>query len=348
MFNTDAVATLYTQNRSMLDEVIALEAALVGRFYGMEQAVRCMLLSAMSGEAMVMIGPPGTAKSRLIRAFCSLIGVLDRDPREEVDASETSEKHERYFEYLLTQFTEPSELFGYFDMAKLMGPAPQLERMVKGQMQRAEVVFLDEVFNASSAILNALLTFMNERKFHDRGIVHDAPMKMLFAATNHPPREEGLGAVYDRFLLRCRMENAAASHGTIARLLNAAWAETHSHAKTQKGRFAALPTAFEGYRRGIDAMTSEGKLSITDASPVVAALASLVATVRARELSEMSNRRLVKFSGVILAQALLRSAKENAPSAEIKISDLMVILDYGLDQVDAGLVEKLRQEFVIG
>ncbi|MDO9524998.1 MAG: ATP-binding protein, partial [Gemmobacter sp.] len=116
MFTKDTVSLIYQQNRELLQRVLLLEKELIGRFYGMDAAVRCMMLSAMSGEAMVMIGPPGTAKSRLIRAFCSLIGVLDRDPRDSdpiLSAGAVKQKDERYFEYLLTQFTEPSELFGY-------------------------------------------------------------------------------------------------------------------------------------------------------------------------------------------------------------------------------------------
>jgi MoxR-like ATPase len=351
MFTSETVNLIYSQNRDLLRQVLDLEKQLLARFYGMDVAIRCMMLSAMSGEAMVMIGSPGTAKSRLIRAFCSLIGVLDRDPRDSAEPSAqqgaAKKKDERYFEYLLTQFTEPSELFGYFDLAKLQGGNPVLERMTHGQMQRAEVVFLDEVFNASSAILNALLTFMNERKFHDRGIVHDAPMKMLFAATNHPPREEGLGAVYDRFLLRCRIENAAAGRDSLASLLQAAWTETHEHGQTAKGLFKTLPGALELYRYGIDELTTCGALKIDPVSKVVAQLASVVATVRAKELSDMSNRRLVKFSAIILAQALLRAQAEGAATAAIAPRDLIVILDYGLDQPDPGVVEKLRQELFL-
>lgn len=350
MFNKQDVNLIYSQNRDLLAEVLRLESVLSNRFYGMESAVRCMMLSAMTGEAMVMIGPPGTAKSRLIRAFCSLIGVLDHDPRDEVNAADTEgrAKDEKYFEYLLTQFTEPSELFGYFDLAKLMGPNPVLERNVIGQMQRAEVVFLDEVFNASSAILNALLTFMNERKFHDRGMVHSTPMKMLFAATNHPPREDGLGAVYDRFLLRCRMENAAAGHEPIARLLQAAWTETHSHGDTKRGAFRMLPDALERYRSIIETQTTNKQLSIDPTSPTVAQLAAIVAIARTKELSEMSNRRLVKFSGIIMAQALLRCAADKAASAEILPRDLAVLLDYGLDQADPGSIAKMRQDLLLG
>lgn len=348
MFKKDNVSEIYRQNRALLAEVLRLETELQSRFYGMESAVRCMMLSAMTGEAMVMIGPPGTAKSRLIRAFCSLIGVLDHDPRDVVAPTEgTQKKDEKYFEYLLTQFTEPSELFGYFDLARLQGPNPELVRMTHGQMQRAEVVFLDEVFNASSAILNALLTFMNERKFHDRGVVHDTPMKMLFAATNHPPREDGLGAVYDRFLLRCRMENVQAGFEPLANLLKAAWTETHSHGATGHDAFKALPAALEKYRDGIEDLTTAQQLQIDDTGKVMAQLAGLIATVRAKELSEMSNRRLVKFSAIVLAQALLRAQADGAETAEILPRDLMVLLDYGLDQPDPGTVEKLRQELLL-
>lgn len=349
MFNTAAVDAIYRDNRETLSRVLALEKELNGRFYGLEAAVRCMMLSAMTGEAMVMIGPPGTAKSRLIRAFCSLIGVLDRDPREMPAAAGAGGKVRSgtYFEYLLTQFTEPSELFGYFDLAKLMGANPALERITVGQMQEAEVVFLDEVFNASSAILNALLTFMNERKFHDRGVVHDARMKLLFAATNHPPREEGLGAVFDRFLLRCRVENVRAGHEHMARLLRSAWTETHSHADVRKGDFRDLPDRLAAYRDAIETATTQDRLAIDGASPVVAQLSALVAMVRARELSEMSNRRLVKFSAIVLAQAMLRAADAGAATAALVPRDLLVLLDYGLDQDEPGHVEKIRQDLLL-
>ena len=152
---------------------------------------------------------------------------------------------------------------------------PRLERNVIGQMQRAEVVFLDEVFNASSAILNALLTFMNERKFHDRGVVYPTPLKMLFGATNHAPREEGLGAVYDRFLLRCRMENAPAGHDALSRLLSAAWTETHSHADAGQGHFKDLPGTLQTYRDTIETMTTEGKLVVDPLGKALPQLAAM-------------------------------------------------------------------------
>lgn len=353
MFDRDAINLIYRHHRPTFERALELEEALNSRFFDMDKAVRCMILAAITGEAMVMIGPPGTAKSRLIRAFCSHVGVLEQDPRDmagpaDMAAPDTArEKNERYFEYLLTQFTEPSELFGYFDLAKLSGPEPRLERITRGQMQRAEVVFLDEVFNASSAILNALLTFMNEHKFHDRGLVHDTPLKMLFAATNAPPREEGLGALYDRFLLRCWMENAPAHHEAVASLLEAAWTETHSQGDTRHGEFMPLLGGLDSYRAAINAATTRGELAIAPDSAIIARLAGIIETLRRNELSEMSNRRLVKFSAVILAQACLRATAEDEDTLEVLPADLGVLLDYGLDLADPSTLDKLRQNLLL-
>ena len=231
MFEKDGLNALYAAHRDTLNKVVAVETALRERFYCMDHAIECLMIAAMSGEAMVMIGPPGTAKSRLIRAFCNLLELIPDDAmRGKGDDSNGSGKStEDYFEYLLTQFTEPNELFGFYDLSKL-----DTEGLVKKEdnmMQRAKVVFLDEMFNASSAILNSLLTFMNERKFHDRGEVRETPLRLLVSATNHPPREESLGAVYDRFLLRCRMNNLATrqtSPADLADLLQTGWQETHA------------------------------------------------------------------------------------------------------------------------
>ena len=79
MFDPKTLSVLYHDHRSTLDALVALETTLNRRFYGMARAVECMLLAALTGEAMVMIGPPGTAKSRLVRSFCNIVGVLDDD-----------------------------------------------------------------------------------------------------------------------------------------------------------------------------------------------------------------------------------------------------------------------------
>jgi len=343
MFDADKLAILYKDHRSTLDALVELEKRLNQRFYGMERAIECVTLAALTGEAMVMIGPPGTAKSRLVRSFCNLVGVLGDDALTLSGGTAIEKKDEKYFEYLLTQFTEPSELFGYYDMGKLLGKDHIMSRADAGMMQKAEVVFLDEVFNASSAILNSLLTFMNERKFHDRGMVHHTPMRLLFSATNQPPREEGLGAVYDRFLLRCRLENVVPKPESLAELVSAAWQETHDAPKSTSGDrlFAKLLDGCASYRNKVDALTHSGALKIRQDSPLFNRLADIVAELRRKELSQMSNRRLVKFSGVILASSLMRAARENGDAPKIEPVDLAVILHFGLDAEDSGTVTKL-------
>lgn len=347
MFAAAEVKALYDAHRAALDLAVALEAELNRRFFRMEQAVEGMILAALTGEPMLMIGPPGTAKSRLIRSFCNLVGLIGPEVLGTRGATGAAGDLAApgYFEYLLTQFTEPSELFGFFDFKLLMDPARrELVRDSTGMMQTAQVVFLDEVFNASSAILNALLTFMNERKFHDRGRILPTALQLLFSATNHPPRDATLGAVYDRFVLRCRLENVEATPQLLARLLDAAWTETHATpADAAGGRFAGFLPAMAAFRADVDARTARGLLRVDAAHPVFADLADLVTRLRAADLSRMSNRRLVKLSAVMLARALLRAARAGAEAPAIGPAELAVVLDYGLDRDDPSTVEKLRQ-----
>jgi MoxR-like ATPase len=164
---------------------------LESRFLGKEEAIRLLLIAVLAGEHAVLIGPPGTAKSALIRTFARLL-----------DA--------RYFEYLLTRFTEPNEIFGPVDIAAFR--EGRYERRVDGMLPTAEIVFLDEVFKSNSAILNALLTLLNERRYTSGGAVLSCPLLSCFGASNEVPTDETLTAVFDRFLLRIRSENLDAYH----------------------------------------------------------------------------------------------------------------------------------------
>src|SRR6186997_3069121 len=114
------------------------------QFLDKQEIIRLMTVSAIAGEHMVIVGPPGTAKSAMIDMFAKL-----------VDA--------RYFEYLLTRFTEPNELFGPVDIAAFREGV--YTRKVEGMLPQAEIVFLDEIFKSNSAILNSLLTLINERRY---------------------------------------------------------------------------------------------------------------------------------------------------------------------------------------
>ncbi len=144
--------------------------------------VRLLLLGALAGEHVLLVGPPGTAKSELAR----------RLHRAFVGA--------RYFERLLTRFSVPEELFGPLSLTAL--EQDRYERLTDGFLPTAQVAFLDEVFKANSAILNALLTLLNEREFDNGSGRVKVPLITVVGATNEVPDDEALRAFYDRFLLR--------------------------------------------------------------------------------------------------------------------------------------------------
>lgn len=170
--------------------------------YEKEAAVKLGLLAALSGESMFMLGAPGCAKSMITRRI--------------KEAFLTNEKDGiKYFETLLNQFTTPEEVFGNISLKALNGELPdehgikkeEYRRLTEGMLPEADIAFLDEIWKASPAILNTLLTIVNERKFHNGSKVMDVPLKALFAASNElPAKNKGLEALYDRFILRIPVE----------------------------------------------------------------------------------------------------------------------------------------------
>jgi MoxR-like ATPase len=165
--------------------------ALEQRFLGKEELGRLMLVALAGGEHMLLVGPPGTAKSALVRYLARLI-----------DA--------RYFEYLLTRFSEPSELFGPVDI-KAFREGSYLRR-TEAMLPEAEIAFLDEIFKSNSAILNSLLTLLNERRFFTGSRTVKVPLCSLYGATNEIPNDDALSAIFDRFLIRARSENLDSFH----------------------------------------------------------------------------------------------------------------------------------------
>ncbi len=369
MFKQAGLQELYNEKRETLNKVNEVAAALKGRFYRMDEAIDCLMIAAMSGESMVMIGPPGTAKSRLVRAFCHLIGLIEDDdlnpkhsspshskvrnilgmPPKPPKVADQSGESKRYFEYLLTQFTEPGELFGFYDLAALSRATPDMQRITKNMMQEAEVVFLDEVFNASSAILNALLTFMNERVFHDRGEVNQTKLRLLVSATNHPPRDVTLQAVYDRFLLRCWVHNIAgpSSSGLKQDLINLAqngWRETHATNLKRGTGWKTLLDDLTDLQDRIDSMTLKGRLEVDPDHALFPKLTDLVSSMVRSELSSLSNRRLIKMMEIVLCTTLMRAARADQKTVEISSQDLDVFYLYSVDRENVSAVEKLKTD----
>src|SRR6266853_672277 len=188
----------------MLNIVDRLHSAVVkpmkSQFVGRDEVIDLIALAIVAGEHLFLYGPPGTAKSMLIRQFASAV-------------------QGRYFEYMLTRFSEPNEIFGPIDLARLREGT--VATVTTGMLPEAEFVFLDELFNANSAILNNLLSVLNERIYRRDIETHRLPLLSLFSASNHLPEDEALRALFDRFLLRCHIQNLKPD--AMPRLLQAGW-----------------------------------------------------------------------------------------------------------------------------
>jgi MoxR-like ATPase len=176
---------------SIASRLARLAGRLEQQFIGKDEVIRLLLVSIVAGEHALLVGPPGTAKSALVRS-------LARSTRA------------AYFEYLLTRFTEPNEIFGPVDIQAFR--SGQYRRRTEGMLPSAQVVFLDEVFKSNSAILNSLLTLLNERVYAVGGEVLRCPLVSVFGASNEVPSDDTLIAIFDRFLLRIRNDNLDAYH----------------------------------------------------------------------------------------------------------------------------------------
>ena len=238
------------------------------RFVGRDEVIDLIALAVVAGEHLFLYGPPGTAKSMLIRQFASAV-------------------QGRYFEYMLTRFSEPNEISGPIDLARLREGT--VATVTTGMLPEAEFVFLDELFNANSAILNNLLTVLNERVYRRGAETHRLPVLSLFSASNHLPEDDALRALFDRFLLRCHVDNLR--RDAMPQLLTAGWALEQ-----------AVPV--------LSSVTAEELRDLArdvyrvDLTPVAELYAEVVFKVRDLGIA-FSDRRAVKVMKLLAASALL-------------------------------------------
>lgn len=254
----------------------------LGRFFVHKQEIiDLMCVAAVAQEPLLLVGPPGTAKSDLVLKFKDALGVPEED----------------YFEYMLTRFTEPSEIIGAIDIKELR--EGKYIRRKEGKLPTATLVFLDEIFKSNSAILNILLTIINEKKFYQEGKPEPVPLRVMFAATNEIPEQGELAALKDRFVLKVMSRPVQDDHfqelidsglrGEAYKGLNQKpWAEghasledflkanrylTHLFARTQtdvngdeqNDRTRFFPAdVFREYQRVVKTLIREDKIFISD------------------------------------------------------------------------------------
>jgi MoxR-like ATPase len=281
-----------------------LARGLQDRFLGKDEIIRLLLVATIAGEHAVLVGPPGTAKSALIRTFARLMQA-------------------RYFEYLLTRFTEPNEIFGPVDIAAFRDG--RYERRTAGMLPDAEIVFLDEVFKSNSAILNSLLTLLNERRYTSGGQVVRCPLLSAFGATNEVPTDDALTAIYDRFILRIRSDNLDAYHFQDLLLKGL----DHEISQTANASVEPVVSAAElsGLQRRLLSST-------TYSEDFFSQYKGVVFQIRAEGVT-LSDRRVVKLLKLFAASAYLDGREQ--PDA----SDLFVLKHVWNSEDQAQLLEAI-------
>ncbi len=282
---------LQQELRNHIDDLGDVTGLLKRAFVAKDEFIELMVICAIAQEHLLIVGPPGTAKSELVKRFALLCSPT---------VGRTRDGKVSYFEYLLTRFTEPNEIFGPVDI-KTFHEGGGHRRVTEGMLPRAEIAFLDEIFKANSAILNALLTVLNERVYYNGGVPESVPLVCAIGATNEAPDDPSLSALYDRFLVRIWSDNV--EEARFDELFRLGW-------KLEKERIRA------GYKVVLGNVTTTDKMrEIYQALDEVRLdnvgrdYREVVRRIRAEGI-ELSDRRVIKMLKLIAASALRRKTLE--------------------------------------
>lgn len=264
-------------------DAAALRAAIDAARSGLvdrDVLVEVIVLAAVAGEHVLVVGPPGTAKSDAVRRVAQQIGG-------------------GYFEYLLGRYTEPNEIFGPVDIRRLRDGVVEIE--TAGMLPEAEVAFLDEVFLGSTAILNTLLGILNERTFRRGSTIVQCPLRLCVGASNQLPDDPALAAFADRFLVRVFVDSI--SDTRLDDLLEVGWTRNGNGSGAEP--VATMAT--------LDRLSA--RAASVDLDGVRPVLANAVRRLRAAGMA-ITDRRAVRAQTLVAAAAAL-SGRTVATAADL-------------------------------
>ena len=284
--------------------------------YEKETEISLSLLAALAGESIILLGPPGVAKSMVARQL------------------KTAFREAQSFEYLMSRFSTPDEIFGPVSIQKLK-TSDTYERAVEGYLPTADVVFLDEIWKAGPAIQNTLLTVINEKIFRNGNREMHLPLKLLVAASNElPAKGEGLEALWDRFVIRIESRPIKLEKNFRAMLLEVKSEEQRaSEVKSEEQRVKKQSSAGEG-KANSNAITAEEYAEWTERIDkigvkieVLDAISAIRKSLRAVNVDEAAERRNIyvsdrRWKNIV---RLLRTSAFMQDREEVDICDLLPI-----------------------
>ena len=284
--------------------------------YEKETEISLSLLAALAGESIILLGPPGVAKSMVARQL------------------KTAFREAQSFEYLMSRFSTPDEIFGPVSIQKLK-ISDTYERAVEGYLPTADVVFLDEIWKAGPAIQNTLLTVINEKIFRNGNREMHLPLKLLVAASNElPAKGEGLEALWDRFVIRIESRPIKLEKNFRAMLLEVKSEEQRaSEVKSEERGVKEQSSAAEG-KANSNAITAEEYAGWTERIDkigvkieVLDAISAIRKSLRAVNVDEAAERRNIyvsdrRWKNIV---RLLRTSAFMQDREEVDICDLLPI-----------------------